>query len=209
MKYSKEELGKKIRTERIKLKLSQASLGKKLNVVGKQISNYENGKLFPPLEILLKLCDIFDCELGFLLGDPDFSDGTKLTTAIHNDIGLNKNTIDNLCKITGTTKTCLCFGYESEKYRMILNKLLSSSAFISFINSLYDLDQHYYYVKDGDCKIPEHKNCKEQGLDCKKLEDIIDSQRETSYCLKIDRYDVWTEFEKMMNKLYPKLRAEN
>ena len=48
MIYNEETLsktiGKKIKKERITRGISQASLGKEIGVVGKQISNYENQK---------------------------------------------------------------------------------------------------------------------------------------------------------------------
>ena len=37
---------------------TQGQLGKKLGVTGKQVSNYENGKLLPPQDILLKMADL-------------------------------------------------------------------------------------------------------------------------------------------------------
>ena len=51
MRYDLEKIGKTIHQERDKLKWTQVKLGKKLGVSGKQISNYENGKLLPPQDI--------------------------------------------------------------------------------------------------------------------------------------------------------------
>lgn len=87
MKYNNEQISKMILSERTKLKISQAELGEKVGVVGKQISNYEKGKLVPPIDIVLRLCDVFKCELGYLLGEPDYADGTKIETAICNATG--------------------------------------------------------------------------------------------------------------------------
>lgn len=44
-------------------------LGDKLGVSGKQISNYESGALMPPMDILIKLCEVYECELEFLLNE--------------------------------------------------------------------------------------------------------------------------------------------
>ena len=114
MKYSAEEIGKIIKDKRINtLHWSQDALGKELSISGKQVSNYENGVLIPPIDILFKLCDIFNCELGYLLGEQDYSSGTKLNTAIEQKLGLTTNTINNICKITGTEHHCVNFGCES------------------------------------------------------------------------------------------------
>ena len=64
MRYDLEKIGKTIHQERDKLKWTQVKLGKKLGVSGKQISNYENGKLLPPQDILLKMAALFNCEYG-------------------------------------------------------------------------------------------------------------------------------------------------
>ena len=47
MNYSPEIIGNKIKEQRSKKKWSQDTLGKKLNMSGKQISNYEKAILTP------------------------------------------------------------------------------------------------------------------------------------------------------------------
>ena len=88
MRYDLEKIGKTIRQERNKLTWTQDKLGKILGVTGKQISNYENGKLLPPQDILLKMAALFNCEYGYLLGEESYKDGSKLTTAICESLGL-------------------------------------------------------------------------------------------------------------------------
>ena len=96
LKYDEKVIGKIIRTEREKRNLTQANLGKRINVTGKQISNYEKGELFPPMSALLSLCEEFDCELGYLLGEEEYADGSKIMTKVTELTGLNKETIDLL-----------------------------------------------------------------------------------------------------------------
>ena len=147
MEYKSEEIGKIIKTERKKHKMSQAELGKLLLKTGKQISNYEKGILTPPIDTLLDMCKIFECELGYLLGEKDYSQGTKLKTIISNETGLNIEAISAITQITGTERSCINWGYESEKYRRILSNLLITKEFSNFIEALTELDKSYQKKK--------------------------------------------------------------
>ena len=143
MKYSTEVVGKVIAEERAKRKMTQAKLGEEIGVTGKQISNYEKGNPVPPIDALLNLCEVFDCELGYLLGEPSYAQGSTLETQINKLTGLSKESMNNLRRITGTEKNCLSFGHESEDYRKILNAMFSSDCFMSLIEAFFTLD--YYY----------------------------------------------------------------
>ena len=52
--------------------LTQAQLGKELMLNQNTISDYENGKLEPSVQTIIKLCDIFDITADYLLGRKDF-----------------------------------------------------------------------------------------------------------------------------------------
>ena len=111
MKYDQEIIRKNIATERKKLGLSQDKLGAKIHTVGKQISNYENGITLPPLGVMLKLCEVFNCELGYLLGEKQYQEGTQARTIVMDYTGLSFDAMNALLYITGTDKACLSFGY--------------------------------------------------------------------------------------------------
>ena len=143
MKYSPEIIGKTILEERVKHKMTQAQLGDKLGVTGKQVSNYENGKLPPPVDVLFKLCEVFNCELGYLLGEASYAQGSALETEIHKITGLSKKSMSTIRYITGNSKDSLSFGYDSDKYRKILNALFSSDCFIPLIEVIEQLDICY------------------------------------------------------------------
>jgi len=230
MKYDEKKIGKIILAKRTNLKMSQEELGKKVGIVGKQISNYEKGKLIPPIDVMLKLCDVFHCELGYLLGEPDYSEGTKIETAITQTTGLNIDALNNIKKITGTEKSCLSFGYESESYRSILNSLFSSFEFISFVECLHDLDtavtdsknilnevekkigkerlneafelynSSTYYEHDPNAPELEPQLCKAMGM----IDSAIDKQYNLSYTIKIARYELHEAFESLIESLYPR-----
>lgn len=65
-------LGKRIELERTRLGLNQIELAKKLNLSSSaSISQYESGDRVPSDDIKLKMCEIFDCTLDYLLGKTD------------------------------------------------------------------------------------------------------------------------------------------
>lgn len=230
MKYSQEKIGKLIKKERLKLNWSQEALGQELGQKSgaKQISKYESGML-PPLDVLIKLCEIFNCELGYLLGESDYSSGTKINTAIQDILGLNSKSIESITYITGTDRTCVKWGNESKNYRYILNNLISNPLFQDLIESLYELDLSYSNSKKIWLNL-EHKYGKEtlnrafdyynssidylhdesadklESIYYKAIADIeysIDIYHTSSFALKVHRYEVRESFERLLDKLYP------
>src|SRR5699024_8199553 len=137
MEYNQEELGKMIKKEREKRSWSQSKMGKKLNISGKQISIYENGGL-PPLDNLLKICELFDVELGHLLGEESYKKGSKLETQIYNLTGLTNESMEVLEYLTSPTSRFYS-GYESESIRKILNAFLCSDSFPDLIKALFSI----------------------------------------------------------------------
>lgn len=73
----------KIRTEK---NMNQVALSVKLGVAQETISAYENGRAFPSVDTLLKLCKIFHVSADFLL------DRTDVRTPV------NELVIDNFSK---------------------------------------------------------------------------------------------------------------
>lgn len=71
-------LGKRIELERTRLGLNQIELAKKLNLSSSaSISQYESGDRIPSDDIKLKLCELFDCSLDYLVGESDIRNPEK------------------------------------------------------------------------------------------------------------------------------------
>lgn len=161
MKYSTEKIGNMIKTCREERKMTQEALGRRIGVTGKQISNYEKGKLMPPTDVLFNLCDVFDCELGYLLGEENYSEGTQFFTIASHKMGLSTNAIKSIINIVEKEKCRLNF--ENHKYGEILDKLLQSDKLFDLIDAICKLEKLYneYNVKLANKKrIPnslEHK----------------------------------------------------
>lgn len=230
MNYNPSLIGEKIKFERKKRNWSQAKLGEKLGISNNQVSKYEKGDPAPPIEMLFTLCKIFNCELGYLLGENDYTEGNRLETEICNLIGLNHESIHALKMITGTHKRSPRFGYASEQYRRIINSIFCSDYIFHFIDCIADLDdciqeseridkefekldedvrkqcQIIYtssddYEHDPNYVMPD--NIKEA---IKLLSDTIDKQHDLIYPEKVARYELNAAFEGLISSIYPKDR---
>ena len=232
MKYSEEFIGKIIREERENRKWTQNKLGEKLNVSGKQVSNYERGTPIPPIDVLIKLCELFDCELGYILGEEDYSEGSKFRTAVCRETGLTTASVEAIHKITGADRSCIEFGRESEKYKRILNSLFSSQRLFTFIESIGDLDDciaafnnvdkklvarlgkdlfdealNYYNSKTDYLNSPNAETLKPELIEALKLIDAsIDKQCKLRYSVKVARYELCETFESLIKDIYPMYR---
>lgn len=72
-------LGKRIESERIRLGLNQIELAKRLNLSSSaSISQYESGDRIPSDDIKLKMCEIFNCSLDYLMGKSDVRNPEKI-----------------------------------------------------------------------------------------------------------------------------------
>ena len=132
MKYNGEQIGKLIKQERDKRKMTQAKLASKLHITNKQISNYEHGNLIPPLETLLNLCDIFGCELGYLLGEEAYQNETYLKTAICKKTGFTLDTVQAILKLVSDK-------WNGETNAHMLNRLFATSLMEEFLSDLSDV----------------------------------------------------------------------
>ncbi len=141
MRYSTEKIGNIIKKCREERKMTQDTLGGKIGVSGKQISNYEKGKLPPPTDVLFNLCDVFDCELGYLLGEESYSEGTQFYTAISQKMGLSTKAIKSVIGIIEKEKSRLNF--EKHKYGEILDKLLQSDKLFELLEAISNLEKLY------------------------------------------------------------------
>lgn len=203
MEYKSEEIGKLIKAERKKRNLSQEELGEKLNITGKQISNYEHGKPMPPMEVLLKICKIFDCELGYILGEKDYSQGTKLKTIISNETGLNIEAINAITQITGTERSCINWGYESEKYRRILSNLLITKEFSNFIEALAELDKSYQKKEQEKEILTQLSNELGEELFNKAMDwRDVTPEDEGTYDLTVEEFDAIKKVNSALDKCY-------
>lgn len=228
MKYEATLTGEKIKYERKKRGWTQSKLAKKINISDNQISKYERGDVFPPLDSLFKLCEIFECELGYLLCEDDYSIGTKFETEVSKITGLNKKAIESLKRLTSSSKRAPFFGCESERVKNILNAILSSDNFSLLVQSFIYLDDCYQkvdsvyaeflslplevqteasslYASTEDWQYYPDSSISEDIINaCYLLDKANDEMHSLSLKQKLPRYDVVDTFQDLLNEIYPK-----
>lgn len=230
MQYREDVTGKILLYERKRKGWSQETLGKMVGISGKQISKYESGKLFPPMEILTALCKVFDCEMGYLLGEEGYQDRTKLLTSIHELTGLSPESIAEIQRITGTGRRSPEFGEKSNDYIRTLNNIICSSCFSHLMEEIVNLDRKVSTFKSFENKLIEkygydifHKafECYFSSIDYEHDPDapvltpevieayrdiggLIDDQQSMEYEIKIAKYSVFDAFSELINRLYAK-----
>ena len=221
MDYNKEITGNIIRTERNKLGITQAELGNMVKTSGKQISNYEKGITAPPMDMMFSLCKVFNCELGYLLGEEDYTEKSKLSTMIVNETGLSLDAIKVLKEVKRFSKD----------YSRVANALISSTWFFSFISDLEALDsaiekyeapiRKLYKTFDKEL-IDEAVEIETSGIDynydpnapqlrpellevVRAVEDASDDRYSYSYNVKIARYELHRCYEALIESIFPAL----
>lgn len=79
MEIDKKLVGNRIKTLRLEKKLTQEDLASLLGLNNKSsISQYENGSIVPSDDIKIKICDIFNCPMEYLMGISDKKTPEKL-----------------------------------------------------------------------------------------------------------------------------------
>lgn len=97
--YNLDNISKVIRETRKAIGISQEQLSKECSVARSTVIKWEQGKIEPDMHSLLTMCNLFDCELGYLLGEEGYEDGKRTVTDICKVTGLSRLAVDNLIKI--------------------------------------------------------------------------------------------------------------
>jgi len=90
------EIGKKIRSERIKAGLSTTELAKRCDMDKTTIANYERGHRMPSLARLVIIAEQIGCPLSRLVGEDDVENNKEEKCLISKEAALK--TLDNLSK---------------------------------------------------------------------------------------------------------------
>lgn len=144
--------------ERYDTKFTQTTISDWLNV-----DNYRgNRKIgFPKYENMVLIAEYLEVDLGYLTGETDMETFTVEKASKYTN--LSEEAINSVLKITGNDRSCINWGYESEKYRKVLNKLLISSEFIEFVKALGDMEA--VYADKNKTQQPLETLCEELGTE--------------------------------------------
>ena len=131
MKYNYVNIGERIKAERKRHHWTQEMLIEILNhqqncAVGRNtLSAIENGSPTTcSLELLASLCDLFNCEIGYLLCEDGYEQKTRKDTDVYKETGLSYEAIKALQHIS------------EPKLRHILDRILVDESFPVILNDI-------------------------------------------------------------------------
>lgn len=114
------EVGRRIATERERLKLSRKELLPKIyksEQSHKTLTSWEKGERLPDLDSLALMAELFDCDIGYLLGDYD--EHRRLTADVCKETALSEQAVSRI----------ISYKTENPEYIQSLNFLLESDNF--------------------------------------------------------------------------------
>lgn len=155
MTYNPETLAERLKQARKETGYSLEKVAELCNVQQYQtVSKWENGKAMPSLEKLLALCNIYKCELGYLLGEYDCK--TRTATDIHKEIGLSEVAISRLSSVSAVPGMRLYPQATSDR-QTALNAVLefNESVILELIHEYLYRDEEAVDLKDGRILSPE------------------------------------------------------
>lgn len=161
MYYDKKAVGERIRKERIAAGFkSQSKLALELgySVDSRQsIGAWEKGERLPSLDDFIKLCEIFECELGYLLGEYDCK--TRTATDITAATGLSEKAVNKLIQTNRSERS------------EIMGTLRLMIEHEDFLNLLSAVHVHFWNFKKGRFKIdPDDAARMADVMGCEKTE---------------------------------------
>lgn len=160
------EFSKYLKAERKKAKLTLEQLGEKINVSRQTISSWEKGITSPSVHDLLCLCEVFNCDYGYMVGE--YSCKRREHTDIHEKTGLTEESIKALEMLSLV---------EESNYMKIVNSLLSNPLFISSIQTASE-----YLSFAGD--YTNLRKCSREAKKCFNDESFHDFYSEASKIIK-------------------------
>lgn len=125
MTYNYNQAGQRLKELRLNKGLSLAAVADECGVNQYQtISSWEKGYTKPTLENLFKLCDLYECELGYILGEPGYELKTRKQTDIQAETGLSELAVEKITTLT------------SQELRFI-DDLLKNSEYLFSVSQSY------------------------------------------------------------------------
>ena len=153
-------IGERIRKCRTDLKMSQNELAKRINRGRRAIVSWENGteKKCPPIEALMEMCKVFDCEIGYLVGEYDCK--THALTDVHEKTGLSEAAIFELFNHNNRLKRAESEIYASsispEVYPQYLKYIAEHRTFLNFIDFFIFSTDYITYGIDQICSAKQN-----------------------------------------------------
>lgn len=87
-------IGARIAAERKRIGYSMEEMGEKLNINRRTVENWEKEKTSPGVFDLVRLCELFECDFGYIVGE--YGEKTRPVTDIKKETGLSSDAIEVL-----------------------------------------------------------------------------------------------------------------
>jgi len=186
MKYNTKKMGKRIKEERNALGLTQSKFAEKLGKSEESrqiIANWEKGKTIPAFDDMLKMCELFDCELGYLLCE--FDNKTREATDVCKALGISKEAEAKLkeIKISDYRETLIT-----------LSQMIESDYFFKLLKTIhlyrFNFNKHQLVFYNY-----EEEEIVSKALGCDKYTDVREHIKASS------RYLIEETFMKILDDL--------
>ncbi len=147
MKYNYNAIGKRIKSERLSAEYeTQGAFAEKMgySYESRQIvANWENGVKLPHIDDLLKMCELFHCDLGYLLCEYDCK--RHEVADVRDVTGLSEKAIE---------KICLMKNMGSDDSVEVISKIIEHKSFLDFIRSvqsyIMNFNRHMFRLSGED-----------------------------------------------------------
>ncbi len=156
IKDNKYKIGERIRKERIEAGYKNQSdfavaLGLKEDS-RQSVGSWENGIRFPSLDMFLKMCEIFECEIGYLLCEFDCK--TREETDIQKATGLSNKSIRKLFLFRSRNKETNAFFFNSP-----INSIIEHDSFVELLEAIkkhvWSFNENHYGIDDSSDEIKD------------------------------------------------------
>ncbi len=198
----KKKIGKRISTERKNAQLTQGEFAQKLTLSAESrqtISKWESGHVLPDLEILKKMCDVFDCELGYLLCEYDCK--THIATDIQKEIGLSENAISILRTLNNA------FYPSPSEFTNVLDKIICNPNFEKLLKAtltyIFDFNDKNFHIDNNAIDI-----CA-SNFNCQKTEVTEYFKVSSESLLKETFLEIVSEISLSANNKYKRKKTNN
>ncbi len=133
--YNWGEIGKRIKKEREAHALTMEALAEKVGTSRQTISRWEKGEgVEITLNMLLRMCDIFGCELGYMLGE--FPCKTRAATDICAVTGLSEEAVAHITSMYCVGEDSTESGEVARNGMELLNILLESGVEYLYLSEM-------------------------------------------------------------------------
>lgn len=135
----------RIRQEREISGLTQDLLSEKIGLSRQTLINYESGKSPVPIDVILKMCEVFGCEAEYLLCASD--QRNRVTTDLCEATRLSEKAVENILDLNRGTKPLV--GDSRTENIKTLDKILSDRDLKYLLQAISDYRNNKQSDKDS------------------------------------------------------------